>query len=71
MISVFIVQWGWPTVNLTSILAMLPALFANIVESVANYYTCARFASEYIILYDIIIYYRFKRQFSAYSSFSN
>lgn len=38
-------QWGWPTVSLTSILAMLPALFVNIVESVANYYTCARFAN--------------------------
>ncbi|XP_015367235.1 PREDICTED: solute carrier family 23 member 2-like [Diuraphis noxia] len=38
-------QWGWPTVNLTSILAMLPALFVNIVESVANYYTCARFSN--------------------------
>lgn len=38
-------QWGWPMFNLTSILAMLPALFANIVESVANYYTCARFVN--------------------------
>ncbi|XP_025208923.1 solute carrier family 23 member 2-like [Melanaphis sacchari] len=38
-------QWGWPTFSLTSVLFMLPALFANIVESVANYYTCARFSN--------------------------
>lgn len=43
-----IVQWGRPTFSLTSVLTMLPALFVNVVESVANYYTCARFSSEYM-----------------------
>ncbi|XP_060838870.1 solute carrier family 23 member 2-like isoform X2 [Rhopalosiphum padi] len=38
-------QWGRPTFSLTSVLAMLPAIFANIVQSVANYYTCARFSN--------------------------
>lgn len=47
------VQWGWPKFSLTMTLAMLPALFVSIVESVGNYYTCANIASEYIILYNI------------------
>ncbi|CAH1713111.1 solute carrier family 23 member 1-like isoform X3 [Aphis gossypii] len=38
-------QWGRPTFSLTSVLTMLPALFVNVVESVANYYTCARYSN--------------------------
>uniref|UniRef100_A0A2S2QYL4 Solute carrier family 23 member 1 n=1 Tax=Sipha flava TaxID=143950 RepID=A0A2S2QYL4_9HEMI len=38
-------QWGWPKFSLTSIMAMLPALFISIVESVGNFYTCAKIAN--------------------------
>lgn len=33
--------------DLTYIMAMLPALFISIVESVGNYYTCAKISSKY------------------------
>ncbi|XP_050533537.1 solute carrier family 23 member 1-like isoform X2 [Daktulosphaira vitifoliae] len=38
-------QWGLPLFNYKSIIAMLPALFASIVESIGTYNTCARFAN--------------------------
>ncbi|XP_050428460.1 solute carrier family 23 member 1-like isoform X2 [Adelges cooleyi] len=38
-------QWGLPLFSMRSIIALLPALFTSIVESIGNYYTCARFAN--------------------------
>ncbi|KAK3577958.1 hypothetical protein CHS0354_020796 [Potamilus streckersoni] len=35
-------QWGLPTVSLASFMAMLAATIASIIESVGDYYACAR-----------------------------
>lgn len=35
-------QWGWPTVSAAGVLGILAALIASIVESVGDYYACAR-----------------------------
>ncbi|KAG8578152.1 hypothetical protein GDO81_010399 [Engystomops pustulosus] len=35
-------QWGWPTVSLSSVLGMLSGILASIIESVGDYYTCAK-----------------------------
>ena len=35
-------QWGWPTFSSVSVVAMLASIFAGIVESVGDYYACAR-----------------------------
>lgn len=37
-----IVQWGWPTFSVTSILGMLAAAFTGMIESVSDYYAAAR-----------------------------
>ncbi|KAM4038994.1 solute carrier family 23 member 2-like [Anomaloglossus baeobatrachus] len=35
-------QWGWPTVSLSSVLGMLSGILSSIVESIGDYYTCAK-----------------------------
>ncbi|XP_068600569.1 solute carrier family 23 member 1 [Brachionichthys hirsutus] len=35
-------QWGWPVVTVAGVLGMLSATMAGIVESVGDYYACAR-----------------------------
>ncbi|XP_053575209.1 solute carrier family 23 member 2-like [Bombina bombina] len=35
-------QWGWPTVSLSSVLGMLSGVLSSTIESVGDYYTCAR-----------------------------
>uniref|UniRef100_A0A8C5QU29 Solute carrier family 23 member 1 n=1 Tax=Leptobrachium leishanense TaxID=445787 RepID=A0A8C5QU29_9ANUR len=35
-------QWGYPTVSLSSVLGMLSGVLSSTVESVGDYYTCAR-----------------------------
>lgn len=37
-------QWGLPTVTLAGVLGMLAGVFASVVESVGDYYVCARLA---------------------------
>ena len=38
------VQWGWPTVSTGAVFGMLAAVLAGTVESVGDYYACARLA---------------------------
>lgn len=40
--SVFTGQWGMPTVTVSSFMAMLAATLTSIIESVGDYYACAR-----------------------------
>lgn len=39
-------QWGLPTVTLAGALGMMAGVFASVVESVGDYYACARLAGE-------------------------
>lgn len=43
-ISVFIpaVQWGFPTVTAAGVIGMMSAVVASIIESIGDYYACAR-----------------------------
>ena len=38
----FSVQWGWPTFSVSAIMGMLAAVIASTVESIGDYYACAR-----------------------------
>ena len=38
------VQWGFPTFSLPGYVALTSAILASIVESVGDYYACARLA---------------------------
>ena len=38
----FTVQWGWPTCSLAGVFGMLSGVIAGIIESVGDYYACAR-----------------------------
>lgn len=35
-------QWGWPTVSFAGVFGMLAAIMSSIVESIGDYYACAR-----------------------------
>lgn len=35
-------QWGWPTVTAAGVIGMLSAVVASIIESIGDYYACAR-----------------------------
>lgn len=35
-------QWGEPTVNLAGVIGILAGVTASVIESVGNYYACAR-----------------------------
>ncbi|XP_075715508.1 solute carrier family 23 member 1-like [Rhinoderma darwinii] len=35
-------QWGWPTVSLSSVLGMTSGILSSTVESIGDYYTCAK-----------------------------
>ncbi len=37
-------QWGTPTLSLTGVLGMLAGVLSSIIESVGDYYACARFS---------------------------
>ncbi|CAH1793746.1 unnamed protein product [Owenia fusiformis] len=37
-------QWGVPTVNISGVLGMIAGVIASMIESVGDYYTCARLA---------------------------
>ena len=37
-------QWGMPTVSVAAVFGMLAAVMASIIESVGDYYACARLA---------------------------
>lgn len=39
---VFLGQWGLPTLSVASYMAMMAATFTSIIESVGDYYACAR-----------------------------
>ena len=36
------VQWGWPTVTIAGVLGMLAGVVASAIESIGDYYACAR-----------------------------
>lgn len=38
----FPVQWGWPTLSVAGILGMIAGILASMVESIGDYYACAR-----------------------------
>jgi len=37
-------QWGWPTVSAAGVFGMFAGIFAGVVESIGDYYACARLA---------------------------
>ena len=40
--SHFPVQWGWPKVTVAGVFGMLAGIIASAIESVGDYYACAR-----------------------------
>ena len=40
-------QWGLPTVSLASVFGMLAGVLASTIESIGDYYACARLAGKY------------------------
>lgn len=36
------VQWGFPTVTAAGVIGMMSAVVASIIESIGDYYACAR-----------------------------
>ena len=40
--SHFPVQWGWPRVTVAGVFGMLAGIIASAIESVGDYYACAR-----------------------------
>lgn len=38
----FTVQWGLPTISAAGVIGMLSAVVASIIESIGDYYACAR-----------------------------
>lgn len=41
-ISTSAVQWGFPTVTAAGVIGMMSAVVASIIESIGDYYACAR-----------------------------
>ena len=41
-ITLFTVQWGTPTVSVGAVFGMLAGVLASAVESIGDYYACAR-----------------------------
>lgn len=41
-VFVFTVQWGLPTISAAGVIGMLSAVVASIIESIGDYYACAR-----------------------------
>lgn len=39
-------QWGMPTVSVAGVLGMMAGVLASIVESVGDYFACARLAGQ-------------------------
>ena len=39
---IFSVQWGWPRVTVAGVFGMLAGIIASAIESVGDYYACAR-----------------------------
>lgn len=37
-----LVQWGWPTVSVGAVLGMVSGVITGTVESIGDYYACAR-----------------------------
>ena len=37
-------QWGWPTMSIAGVLGMTAGVFSSVVESVGDYFACARLA---------------------------
>ena len=42
LFCVFVGQWGTPTVSVAGVIGMLAGVMAGIIESVGDYYACAR-----------------------------
>ena len=40
-------QWGAPTVSIAGVIGMLAGVIASMIESIGDYYACARLASKY------------------------
>lgn len=40
----FSVQWGWPTVTVAGVFGMMAGVLASAIESIGDYYACARLA---------------------------
>ena len=38
----YLVQWGWPTVSIAGVLGMLAGVVASAIESIGDYFACAR-----------------------------
>ena len=47
----FLGQWGWPTVSLAAVFGIFAGVLASSVESIGDYYACARLAGK--ILFEI------------------
>ena len=42
--SVYLGQWGTPTISIAGVFGILAGVFTSIIESVGDYYACARIA---------------------------
>lgn len=42
-------QWGWPTVSPAGVFGMLAGVIASIIESIGDYYACARLSGNILI----------------------
>lgn len=43
-------QWGWPTVSPAGVFGMLAGVIASIIESIGDYYACARLSGNGILI---------------------
>ena len=44
-----LVQWGMPTVSVEGVFGILAGVFASAIESVGDYYACARLSGSFRI----------------------
>ena len=49
-----LVQWGTPTVSVEGVVGMLAGVLASAIESVGDYYACARLSGDHI-LYNTVL----------------
>lgn len=49
-------QWGLPTVSAAGVLGMMAGVLASMIESIGDYYACARIAGKL----NFQVYYRIK-----------
>ena len=49
--ATILVQWGTPTVSVEGVVGMMAGVLASAIESVGDYYACARLAGKMAAIY--------------------